>query len=77
MRSLSVYPLQEENASETVLSENIYADSHVYLSADDASAYYGDDARKAGDFYYVGTLKVYRPDSGETETCLLYTSRCV
>lgn len=68
VRSLSVYPLQEENASETVLSENIYADSHVYLSADDASAYYGDDARKAGDFYYVGTLKVYRPDSGETET---------
>lgn len=67
MRSLSVYPLHEENPEETVLSETIYADAHVYLSADEECAFYIQDIEKAGESSnYMGTLMIYRADTKET-----------
>lgn len=67
VRSLSVYPLHEENPEETVLSETIYADAHVYLSADEECAFYIQDIEKAGESSnYMGTLMMYRADTKET-----------
>ena len=69
VRSLSVYPLHEENAAEIMLDENIYADSHVYLSAESSAAFYVTGAQKVADsYYYAGTLMVYHPETGETKT---------
>lgn len=67
VRSLSVYPLHEENPEETVLSETVYADAHVYLSADEECAFYIQDIEKAGESSnYMGTLMMYRADTKET-----------
>lgn len=69
VRSLSVYPLNGEQAGELILSENIYADEHIYLSAESESVFYVDDTARLGDSdKYIGTLKVYHADTGETET---------
>lgn len=69
VRSLSVYPLHEENAAEIMLDENIYADSHVYLSAESGAAFYVTGAQRVADsYYYAGTLMVYHPETGETKT---------
>lgn len=68
VRTLSVYPLQGEGGEETVISEQIYADSHVYLMEDGERIFYVDEAKKPeGMNRYTGTLKIYHADSGETE----------
>lgn len=68
VRSLSVYPLNEENAAETILSENIYADEHLYLDGESESLLYVDDAAHFGESSRrAGTLKIYHADTTETE----------
>jgi len=69
IRSLSVYPLHKENAEATVLSENLYADAHVYLSSEESRVFYLEDVVETDDtYYYIGTLKMYDAESGETKT---------
>ena len=69
VRSLSVFPLQQESAGATVLSESIYADSHVYLSAEKSRVFYLEDVTETeGGYSYIGTLKMYDAESGETRT---------
>lgn len=68
VRSLSIYPLHDETPSETILSESIYADSHVYLDAENDSVFYVENIREAGDSSnYMGTFKAYHADREETE----------
>lgn len=68
VRSLSVYPLNEENGTETVISENIYADEHVYLDGESEALIYVDDAADFGESSRrAGTLKIYYADTKETK----------